>query len=66
MSDGQVMAKIQSWNRKNRTEKRPEHNSTLNAFVSPNGLEFGLTYFNEDCCPISLGYLKFESLNSDE
>ena len=58
MSDGQVMAKIQSWSRKNRTEKLPEHNSTLNAFLSPNGSEFGLTYFNEDCCPISLVYLE--------
>ena len=32
MSDGQVMAKIQSWSRKNRTEKLLEHNSTLNEF----------------------------------
>ena len=57
MSDAQVMAKIQSWSRKKRTEKLPEHDSTLNAFLSPNGLEFGLTYFNEDCFPISLVYL---------
>ena len=41
MSDGQVMAKIQSWSFKNRTEKLSEHNSTLNAFLSPNGSEFG-------------------------
>ena len=41
MSDGQVMAKIQSWSLFNRTEKLPEHSSTLNAFLSPNGLEFG-------------------------
>ena len=40
------------------TEKLPEHNSTLNAFLSPNGSEFGLTYLNEDCYPISLVYLK--------
>ena len=41
MSDDQVMAKIQSWSRKNITEKLSEHNSTLNAFFSPNGSEFG-------------------------
>ena len=41
MSDGQVMAKIQLWSLKNRTEKLLEHNSTLNAFLSPNGSEFG-------------------------
>ena len=58
MSDGQVMAKIQSWSRKNRTEKLTEHNSTLNSFLSPNGSEFGLTYLNEDCFPISLVYLE--------
>ena len=52
------MAKIQSWSRKNITEKLPEHNFTLNAFLSPNGSEFGLTYFIEDCFPISLVYLK--------
>ena len=51
------MAEIQSWSRKNITEKLPEHNSTLNAFLSPNGSEFGLTYFNVDCSPISLVYL---------
>ena len=38
MSDGQVMAKIQSWSLKKRTEKPPEHSSNLNAFLSPNGL----------------------------
>ena len=57
MSDGQVMAKIQSWSSKNKTEKLLEHNSILNAFLSPNGSEFGLTYFNEDYSPISLVYL---------
>ena len=57
MSDGQVMAKIQSWSRKNKTEKLLEHSSTLNAFLSPNGLEFGLIYFNVDCSPISIVYL---------
>ena len=41
MSVGQVMAKIQSWSLKNRTEKLPEHSSTLNEFLSPNGSEFG-------------------------
>ena len=41
MSDGQVMAKIQSWSLKKRIEKLPEHSSTLNVFVSPNGSEFG-------------------------
>ena len=41
MSDGQVMAKIQSWSLKNKTEKLSEHSSTLNVFVSPNGSEFG-------------------------
>ena len=56
MSDGQVMAKIQSWSRKNRTEKLSEHNSTLNVFLSPNGSEFGFTYFNEECFPINLVY----------
>ena len=58
MIDGQVMAKIQSWSRKNRIEKLPEHNFTLNAFLSPNGSEFGLTYFNEDSFPISLVYFE--------
>ena len=57
MSDDQVMANIQSWSRKNITEKLPEHNSTLSAFLSPNGSEFGLTYFNEDYFPICLVYL---------
>ena len=57
MSDGQVMAKIQSWSLKNRTEKLHEHSSTLNAFLSPNGSEFGYTYFTEKCSPISLVYL---------
>ena len=32
MTDSQVMAKIQSWSLKNRTEKLPEYSSTLNAF----------------------------------
>ena len=41
MSDGQVMAKIQSWGLKNRTEKLLEHSSALNAFFSPNGSELG-------------------------
>ena len=41
MSDGQVMAKIQSLSLKNITEKLPKHSSTLNAFLSPNGSEFG-------------------------
>ena len=41
MSDGHVMAKIQSWRRKNITEKLPEYNSTLNAFLIPHGSEFG-------------------------
>ena len=50
----------------NKTGKLPEHNSTLNAFLSPKGLEFGLTYFKEICSPISVVYQKFESLNSDE
>ena len=45
MSDGQVMTKIQSWSLKNIIEKLPEHNSTLNAFLSPNGSEFGLYLF---------------------
>ena len=58
MSDGQVMAKIPSWSRKNRIEKLSEHNSTLNAFFSPNWSEFGLTYFNEDSFPISIVYLE--------
>ena len=58
MSDGQVMAKIHSCSRKNRIEKLSEHNSILNAFLSPNGSEFRLTYLNEDCCPISLVYLE--------
>ena len=58
MSDGQVMAKTQSWSLKNRTEKLPEHSSTLNAFLSPKGSEFGLTYFKEICAPINLVYLK--------
>ena len=53
MSDDQVMAKIQSWSLKKRTEKLPEQSSTLNAFMSPNGSEFGLTYFKEICSPIS-------------
>ena len=48
MSDGQVMAKIQSWSLKNRTEKRPEHSSTLNAILSPNGSEFGIDLFQGD------------------
>ena len=60
------MSKIQLWSSKNRTEKLSKHNSTMNAFLSPNGSEFGLTYFNEDCSPISLVYLAIESLNSDE
>ena len=58
MSDGQVMAKIQSWSRKNITEKLLEHSSTLNAFLSPNGSKFGLTYFNVDCSPIILVYVE--------
>ena len=41
ISDGHVMAKIQSWSRENITEKLPEHSSNLNAFFSPNGSEFG-------------------------
>ena len=57
MSDGQVMAKIQSWDLKTEQGKLSEHSSTLNAFLSPNGLEFGLTYFTEICSPISLVYL---------
>ena len=57
MSDGQVMANIQSWSLKNRTEKLPEHSSTLNAFLSPNGSAFGYTYFMKICSPISLVYL---------
>ena len=56
ISDGQVMAKIQSWSLKNRTEKLSEHSSTLNAFSSPTGFEFGYTYFKEICSPISLVY----------
>ena len=56
MSDGQVMDKTQSWSLKNRTEKLPEHSSTLNAFLSPKGSEFGLTYFKEICSSISLVY----------
>ena len=35
MSDGQVMAKIQSLSLKNRTKKLSERSSTLNAFLSP-------------------------------
>ena len=58
MSDGQVMAKIQSWSLKNRTEKLPKHSSTLNELLSPNGLDFGYTYFKEKCSPRSLVYLK--------
>ena len=58
MSDGQVMVQILSWSHKNRTEKLPEHNSTLNAFLSPNGYEFGVTYFKGKCSPISLVYLE--------
>ena len=54
MSDGQVMAKIQSWSRKNRTEKLLEHNPTLNEFLSPNGSEFGYTYFKVQYFSISL------------
>ena len=50
----------------NITGKLPEHSSTLNAFLSPSGSEFGLTYFKEICSSISLVYKKFESLNSDE
>ena len=57
MRDDQVMAKIQSWSLKNITEKLPEHSSTLNAFLSPNGSEFGYTYLKENCSPISLVYL---------
>ena len=56
MSDGQVMAKTQSWSLKNRTEKLSEHNSTLNAFLSQKGSEFGLTYLKEICSPIGLVY----------
>ena len=41
MSDDQCMAKIQPWSLKNRTEKFLEHSSTFNAFLSPNGSEFG-------------------------
>ena len=41
MSDGQIMAKIQSWGLKTEQGKLPEHSSTLNAFLSPNGSEFG-------------------------
>ena len=63
MSDGQVMAKIQSWSLKNITEKLHEHSSTLNAFLNPNGSKFGQTYFKEKCSPISLVYPQYESLN---
>ena len=56
MSDGQVMAKTQSWSHKNIKEKLPEHSSTLNAFLRPKGSELGLTYFKEICSPISLVY----------
>ena len=41
MSYGQVKAKIQSRSLKNRIEKMSEHSSTLNAFLSSNGSEFG-------------------------
>ena len=57
MSDSQVMVKTQPWSLKNKTEKLPEHSSTLNAFLSPKGSEFGLTYFKVICSPISLVYL---------
>ena len=56
MSDDQVMDKIQSWDLKKEQGKLSEHSSNLNAFVSPNGSEFGLTYFKEICSPISLVY----------
>ena len=38
-------------------QKLSEHSSPLNAFLSPNGSEFGLTYFKDKCSPISLVYL---------
>ena len=40
----------------NRIGKLPEHNSTLNAFLSSKGLEFGLTYFKEICSTIILNH----------
>ena len=40
----------------NRTGKLPEHSSTLNAFLSLKGPEFGLTYFKEICSPMILVY----------
>ena len=57
MSDGQVMGKMHSWSLKTITEKLSEHSFTLNAFLSPNGSEFGYTYFKEKCSPISLVFL---------
>ena len=57
MSDGQVMAKIQSWGLKTEQGKLPEQSSTLNAFLSPKGSEFGLTYFKQIGFPINLVYL---------
>ena len=44
--------------RKYRTGKLTEHSSTLNAFLSPKGSEFGLNYFKEICSPINLVYPK--------
>ena len=50
----------------NKTIKLSEHSSTLNAFLSPKGSEFGLTYFKKICSSINLVYPEIESLNSDE
>ena len=38
----------------NRTRKLPKHSFTLNAFLSPKGSGFGLTYFKEICSSSSL------------
>ena len=50
----------------NRIGNMSEHSSTLNAFLSPKGSEFGYTYFKAICSPISLVIQKLESFNSDK
>ena len=48
MSDGQVMAKLQSYGLKTEQGKLPKHSSTWNAFMSPKVSEFGLDLFQGD------------------